>query len=766
MNTQKQVLIIGIIFIISFSGLFLTNRQEYTKNINTISLEIDGIEKITNIHNLDILLKSIRGISQLTEKEAISVKNTLMITDRSVLISIKKLNDKSIENFYLDLRRNQNTMSKIEVFNTYTKLLKLLSTKKLDIADKSHLFFDSSRERYFLITTTILEIPEIIENIAKIRGIGTNILTNTKESNTKQIFLLKNNLYAFMNKIDEIKYTTSKLNINDKIMINSLLSPILNDFKKLEEIVSDIENRSKIKPKEYFLETSNFVNRIDKLYTTSKNILLAKLKDSKAEFNNKLLFGTIIYIFLVFLTAFVVYILFKNRDKEIKKEQDEFISLIQSDYSKEQDLKSICNKSINHIINYFQAINGSLYLYNEDNEKLYLSATYGIKYDSLSQTLDLHQNIISENILEKKMKTIDIQQQINIGTIDTIGTKLVIIPMIEFDKSIGTMQLVFDNKFKLIDTEFLNKIITMMSAYINKAQKDEESSNYLKLINKNVLISKTDLDGNMIEVSDYFCKLSKYSKEELIGTNHRILRHKDMEDDLFKNLWNTIIDGKTWKGDIKNRTKDGGFYWADTTISPDCDINGNIIGYTVIRNDITDKKLIEEISITDGLTSLYNRRHFDNVFEQQIKQSKRDKNLLAFLIIDIDHFKQYNDTYGHQEGDKTLQLVARALSDTLKRPSDYTFRLGGEEFGLLYHIKDKDGAISIANQAKINVENLKIEHSKNSASKYITISSGLYIIDNDDKNNISQIYKKADEALYEAKETGRNRVNTANKYLK
>jgi len=202
------------------------------------------------------------------------------------------------------------------------------------------------------------------------------------------------------------------------------------------------------------LETSNFVNKIDKLYTTSKNILLDKLKKNEAELENKLLFGTIIYVFLVFLTVFVVYILFKNRDKEIKREQDEFISLIQSDYSKEQDLKSICNKSINHIINYFQAINGSLYLYNEDNEKLYLSATYGVEYNSLSQTLDLHQNIISENILEKKMKIIDIQQQINIGTIDTIGTKLVIVPMIEFDKSIGTMQLVFDNKFKLIDTEF------------------------------------------------------------------------------------------------------------------------------------------------------------------------------------------------------------------------------------------------------------------------------------------------------------------------
>ena len=126
--------------------------------------------------------------------------------------------------------------------------------------------------------------------------------------------------------------------------------------------------------------------------------------------------------------------------------------------------------------------------------------------------------------------------------------------------------------------------------------------------------------------------------------------------------------------------------------------------------------------------------------------------------MDIDHFKQYNDTYGHQEGDTTLKQVALALKDTLKRPTDFTFRLGGEEFGLVYHLTNIDDAIIITNEARKSVENLKIEHTGNSASSFVTISSGIYIVNSEDTSSLDEIYKKADELLYEAKQSGRNQI--------
>jgi len=159
------------------------------------------------------------------------------------------------------------------------------------------------------------------------------------------------------------------------------------------------------------------------------------------------------------------------------------------------------------------------------------------------------------------------------------------------------------------------------------------------------------------------------------------------------------------------------------------------------------------------LTALYNRRHFDNIFPQQIALCKRKKDLLAFVLIDIDHFKQYNDIYGHQNGDITLKLVAQSLHNTMKRANDYVFRLGGEEFGLMYYAKGVDKALLTANKVRKNIENLKIEHTGNSASKFVTISSGLYIIKQDDISSIDEIYKKADEALYLSKQNGRNQVS-------
>jgi diguanylate cyclase (GGDEF)-like protein len=129
-----------------------------------------------------------------------------------------------------------------------------------------------------------------------------------------------------------------------------------------------------------------------------------------------------------------------------------------------------------------------------------------------------------------------------------------------------------------------------------------------------------------------------------------------------------------------------------------------------------------------------------------------------FIILDIDFFKLYNDTYGHQAGDFAIKTVAKNLKSSLKRAGDMAFRLGGEEFGILCIGMNSSEALSFANSIREKVESEKIEHIKNSASKYLTISMGLVIIEPDFINNVSDLYKHADEALYKAKESGRNQV--------
>ena len=171
---------------------------------------------------------------------------------------------------------------------------------------------------------------------------------------------------------------------------------------------------------------------------------------------------------------------------------------------------------------------------------------------------------------------------------------------------------------------------------------------------------------------------------------------------------------------------------------------------------------LKTISQTDSLTSLYNRRHFDAIFEKRITVSRRNEDNLTFVLCDIDYFKQYNDTYGHQAGDLVLQKVAAQLHGDLSRKSDYAFRIGGEEFGLLYNTSSLANSIDFANRIRKNVENLVIEHSGNTVSDYVTISMGLVFVEYKDSKSKTpdEIYALADEALYESKQTGRNKLTS------
>lgn len=281
---------------------------------------------------------------------------------------------------------------------------------------------------------------------------------------------------------------------------------------------------------------------------------------------------------------------------------------------------------------------------------------------------------------------------------------------------------------------------------------------YMEIVNNNVYISISDVTGKIINISDAYCKLTGYIRDELIGKRHNIFRHPDTEDYIFKELWTTISKGRLWKGEHKNVKKDGSTYWVENSITPNLDENGNVIGYTSIYNDITDKKEISELLITDYLTKIYNRRHFNDVFNLEIKRARRDKKNFVLMILDIDYFKQYNDTYGHDAGDKALQLVANSLKYTLNRAHDFVFRLGGEEFGIITSKIGIDGAKILSNKLKESIENLEIEHKENKVSNFITISIGTKIVSPINDLSPNDIYKLADNALYEAKDSGRNRA--------
>ncbi|MEN8302553.1 MAG: diguanylate cyclase [Campylobacterota bacterium] len=174
-------------------------------------------------------------------------------------------------------------------------------------------------------------------------------------------------------------------------------------------------------------------------------------------------------------------------------------------------------------------------------------------------------------------------------------------------------------------------------------------------------------------------------------------------------------------------------------------------------------KKLENVSYTDSLTGLHNRRYFNMIYERELKRAKRNKSYITFMMLDIDFFKQYNDTYGHIEGDFALKSVAKVLKDTLRRPADFVFRLGGEEFGVLLIQTDESNSAKLAREICDAVRGREIKHESSKVNQYLTMSIGVVCCVADDALDEEILISRADEMLYEAKETGRDRyVITSN----
>ncbi|QOY52187.1 diguanylate cyclase [Candidatus Sulfurimonas baltica] len=282
--------------------------------------------------------------------------------------------------------------------------------------------------------------------------------------------------------------------------------------------------------------------------------------------------------------------------------------------------------------------------------------------------------------------------------------------------------------------------------------------NKIDIIDKFVCMSRTDIDGNIIEVSTAFTKLTGYTKDELVGKNHRILKSKETPASLHQNMWRTILHGKNWTGILKNIRKNGDEYWIRNNITPIIE-NEKITGFTSIIENITSQKLIEEISIKDELTQAYNRRFFNQMFHKELRRARRNGKMFCVAMFDIDYFKKYNDTYGHIKGDEALQKVVAQVSLKLQRPSDYLFRIGGEEFIVIYSDEQSfDEAKMFSSEILMSVKNLNIEHTSSLNDDVLTISLGLLNVTPDCKMDESAILKRVDELLYIAKEAGRNQL--------
>ncbi|TVY06663.1 sensor domain-containing diguanylate cyclase [Paenibacillus cremeus] len=287
------------------------------------------------------------------------------------------------------------------------------------------------------------------------------------------------------------------------------------------------------------------------------------------------------------------------------------------------------------------------------------------------------------------------------------------------------------------------------------------------------MISKHDNTGCYMYVSLACRALLGYEPDELHGRNIYDLIHPEDYSLVREGVLLLANQPDTTVSSYRIRRKNGEYIWFETTVRIIQPGTEGTPEYLCVSRDISIRKQAEYqlmqtnerlqmISKIDALTGISNRRHFDESYAKEWKLAARLETPLSIILLDIDYFKLYNDSYGHSEGDVCLRRVADALRKGARRPGDIIARYGGEEFVIILPITDEVGALVVAEQLRAEIERQSIPHGSSDVSPFVTISLGVATLVPTRELSPLELLIQADKALYQAKKEGRNRVVSHN----
>ena len=309
------------------------------------------------------------------------------------------------------------------------------------------------------------------------------------------------------------------------------------------------------------------------------------------------------------------------------------------------------------------------------------------------------------------------------------------------------------------DDKLVGAVVTFADISRRKHDETELKMLYQALEHSPVSVVVTDADVRIQYVNQKFIQITGYSTAEVLGQNPRLLKSDQTPAETYAQLFDTITHGQEWRGEFLNKRKNGELFWERASISPIIDDDGQISHFVAVKEDITERKRLEgEIwhrAHYDSLTGLANREFFNELLEQGILQAGHRNKQLALLFVDLDGFKEVNDTHGHDAGDKLLREVALRLLRVV-RDSDTVARLGGDEFALILPaIRDSDVIRQIGQKL---LSELSLPYTLgNGHQGQVTASIGIacYPSDGDDAR---ELLKCADKAMYQAKRQGKNQL--------
>ena len=564
------------------------------------------------------------------------------------------------------------------------------------------------------------------------------------------------------------KLAANLANLSDKLVLNEIFDELANyadyHFKTEEAIWS-----------KYF-KNDIWYEEHEKTHETFIGDVLA-LKENK----DKKPFDDTIYEIVNFLSKWLAYHIL-DTDKRMSKVVlllDKGLSIDDAKKQADLEMKGLMEVLVNTVLSMYESLSTrtldlmrekalrvkaekSLYL-NEERWKLILEGGLENVWDIKIENDELFTDINTEYIINLfNEKIIKNYNDVEIHPLDIDRLKR------DFKTHVRGESPFFTSKFRLLHKDKSWSWLLSRGKVVSKDKKivrvvgtnsDITEREVASLIYKNSsqAMCITDFNNLIININPAFTEITGYTFEEVIGKNPNLLSSKMHSKDFYKHMWKKVNETGHFSGELTNRRKNGEVFSSILNINVVMNEDGLVDHYVGLFTDIDEKKKADEKIMEqanfDSLTNLYNRRIFQVELNEQIHKSNRTKIPFALFFIDLDHFKDVNDTLGHGFGDKILVETSKRIQNSI-RESDILSRFGGDEFTLL--LPDTSIESSIDKIASNIIEAITKPYIIGQEQIHISASIGITIYPNDG-NNTTELLKNADQAMYEAKRKGRAR---------
>jgi PAS domain S-box-containing protein len=479
-----------------------------------------------------------------------------------------------------------------------------------------------------------------------------------------------------LTKDNTIQQKIKELEAEIKIRFTHLKTGI--DLRKIVPVAIGIEKSREFVVSAAGKESQDKIREIIDSIQKLEHTILAERKQASEDDANNFNLVFVILMGIIILVLIVVYNIVTLNLKKLKNAEDEASNKnwlltgnkeLNEKLIGDKSVEELANNTISFLCTYLKAQIGAVYLFNDKENALILTGRYAFaSANDTKEKFMLNEGLIGQAAQEQKQISItDISEEhmrINSSVLNAKPKQLLITPFLFEGKTMGVIEIGRLTDFNQLEKEFINAAIKSIAITVNtafnqkalkeflekiQAQKDEMEISALEIdqqinsLNQAAIVSIADANGDIIYANDNFCKISKYSREEILGNNHRMLKSGKQPDGLFIGMWKAISSGRTWKGEIVNKAKDGTFYWVDTTITPFKGIDGKIEKYVAIRFDITTTKNQMEELAKQGeelQTQQEELKHMNEELEEQAQNLKQQQEELQITNEELEEQTQ------------------------------------------------------------------------------------------------------------------------------